>query len=240
MRSGAYEPGRYSDYYRTLKLDYHADHDEDCGRYRLVREAISIPGLARVLDIGCGSGTFLSSLPQSVEKYGIEPAQEAAAAATRRGIQILGQEEALNEAWGGFFDAVTAIDVAEHVEDLNAFLALICHVLRPGGQLILLTGNRDSQAAKMLGPYWYYLHFSEHVSFLTPNALLCLLEPRFTEIQVVPATHHPIPATQWIRSLVTFPIKWVLVRVARVKRVGFFFCLPAEGDHMLVSARRRT
>lgn len=237
-RGGSYEKSSYSDYYRSLRLDYHLDHDEDHERYRLVRGALG-PNISKVLDIGCGSGTFLSSLPLSVKKYGIEPAEEAAQAAARNGIRILSQEEVNSGAWKGFFDAVTGIDVAEHIEDLIAFRELVCHVLRPGGRLVLLTGNRDSPASRFLGPYWYYLHYAEHVSFLTQKALCQWLEPAFMEIRAVQVTHHRIPARQWIRSLATFPVKWTLVRLFGLRRVNFYFCLPAERDHMLVSAIHR-
>jgi 2-polyprenyl-6-hydroxyphenyl methylase/3-demethylubiquinone-9 3-methyltransferase len=44
------------------------------------------------------------------------------------------------------FDAVTALEVIEHVQDQPAFMALLASLVRPGGSVFVSTLNRTMQS----------------------------------------------------------------------------------------------
>jgi SAM-dependent methyltransferase len=95
------------------------------------------PG-GRVLDVGCGTGGLLRALEASVgvEATGIDASPHATACSRGRGSLVLrGRAEGLPFP-SGTFDAVTALDVIEHLDDDLAGVGELARVLRPGGVLI--------------------------------------------------------------------------------------------------------
>jgi 2-polyprenyl-6-hydroxyphenyl methylase / 3-demethylubiquinone-9 3-methyltransferase len=107
----------------------------------------------RVLDVGCGGGLVCEPLARlGARVTGLDPAQETIEAARRhaagQGLAIdyrAGRvEEILAE--GLSFDAVTCLEVVEHVPDVGAFLKTCAGLVRPGGLLLLSTINRTLKA----------------------------------------------------------------------------------------------
>lgn len=149
----------------------YSDMDPDVWKYhqrvdhQLAREAlIKYCPKGNVLDVGCYCGAFLDTLPGVYSRYGIEPSPEAAQVARGRGVDIVAKTIEQLEHVGTCFDAITMLDVIEHLpQPVGALETLIDH-LRPGGVLIITTGNTDALPWRLLRlDYWYY--FTEHVSF---------------------------------------------------------------------------
>lgn len=238
-----YEPGRYAEYYRNLEMEYHTCHDTDCSRYSTVLDILAKSGVQRVLDVGCGTGTLLNMLPQNVERFGVEPASEASTRARARGISIISLEDLDKPELTNSFDAVTAIDVVEHAKDLSRLRHYFALALRPGGLLVLLTGDVASRAARTLGRYWYYLHYSEHVSFFSDHSMNTWLAPAFHDIEIMRSDHHPLSfAPKELASLgkmcLAFPVKWLIHQFTQSAVIPYP-ALWTLGDHMLVKAVRR-
>jgi 2-polyprenyl-3-methyl-5-hydroxy-6-metoxy-1,4-benzoquinol methylase len=103
---------------------------------------------ARVLDIGCGGGLFLSLLKQAgAQVTGIELSDSRAQyAKTRHGLDIHKQpieSEFWQSGYTGHFDAVTLWDVIEHVNFPVQTLRSAVNVLKAGGLLLIDTPCRD-------------------------------------------------------------------------------------------------
>jgi 2-polyprenyl-6-hydroxyphenyl methylase/3-demethylubiquinone-9 3-methyltransferase len=107
----------------------------------------------RLLDIGCGGGLLAEPLARlGAEVTAIDAAARNIAVARihaeQAGVAVdyrVASAESLAEA-GERFDIVLAMEVVEHVADLDAFLGAAVALLAPGGLLFLATLNRTAKA----------------------------------------------------------------------------------------------
>jgi len=134
--------------------------------FRLLRASLSArPDVDSVLDVGCGSGDFLASLPAGMARFGVEPAPQAARSAQSRGISIVAPTITQVPA-AAQFAAVTMIDVIEHVLDPAQFLTDAYDHVRPGGILVVSTGDPgNAMWRRVFRSRFWYCAFPEHISF---------------------------------------------------------------------------
>jgi SAM-dependent methyltransferase len=161
-----YPPGRQlEEMYRSVPVQAWTAGVTDRADFRSVRSVLARHAPAgRVLDVGCFRGDFLVGLPDHYQKLGTEYSASARARAVERGISILGAslEEAGRQVED--VDAITMMDVAEHVPEPLRLIEGARSLLRRGGIMVISTGNADSWLWRRHPlDYWYYL--SEHVSF---------------------------------------------------------------------------
>lgn len=138
------------------------------------------PTEIHLLDVGCSSGAFLeAAVKLGFHAEGVEPAKEAAATAQAAGLKVchgLMHEAAYKD---GQFDAITLFEVIEHLKE-PADLLRECHrILRPGGILLIGTGNAASWTFAAEGARWEYLSIAGHgghVSFYNPRSLSALAQ----------------------------------------------------------------
>lgn len=97
----------------------------------------------RILDLGCGDGHFSLYIHEKFKEiYGAEIAGEAVHIAQRRGIFLsLVDINELLPYKDDVFDAVSCLDVIEHLFDPVSVLKEIYRILQPNGQLVLTTPN---------------------------------------------------------------------------------------------------
>lgn len=121
-----------------------------------------------VLDVGCYTGQLLDSLRIECRRHGVEPNAQAAARARERGIRIVASH--WREIAGGpMYDVIVACDVIEHVVDPHDFLVVLSAQLKPGGRLIITTGNAEAWLWKLMGTRFWYCYWPEHISFVSPR-----------------------------------------------------------------------
>lgn len=131
----------------------------------------------RVLDVGCGEGSFLVRLRSAGwqgQLCGLEPEAGAAARARARGI---GVEEGTIERFdtSETFDLVVLRHVIEHVRDPLVVLDRIHGVLRPGGTLYLATPDEHALCARVFGRFWHGYDPPRHLWVFRPSGVHRLL-----------------------------------------------------------------
>lgn len=125
---------------------------------------------ARVLDIGCGGGLFLSLLKrEGADVAGIELSDSRAQyAQTEHNLEIHKQpieSDFWQKSYANSFDAVTLWDVIEHVNYPLQTLKSAVRVLKRGGLLLIDTPCRDS-FYHQVGALTYRLSGSRFPTFL--------------------------------------------------------------------------
>jgi len=138
------------------------------------------PGEIRLLDVGCSSGAFLhAAVKLGFRAEGVEPAPKAAATARAAGLKV--HRGLLQEAGyaDGQFDAITLFEVIEHLQHPQELLQECRRILRPGGILLVGTGNAGSWSMAAMGARWEYLHIAKHgghVSFFNLGSIASLAQ----------------------------------------------------------------
>jgi len=106
--------------------------------------AALVPPRARVLDVGCGTGSVSEIIAAECEATitGIEPDPVRAAAARRRGLTVV--EGYLTPDFfpaHGRFDAILLVDVLEHLASPGVLLRTVLPGLNPGGRVVVSVPN---------------------------------------------------------------------------------------------------
>jgi SAM-dependent methyltransferase len=141
----------------------------------------------RLLDVGCGDGSFLV-LMRSLgwQVAGIEPSPAAAKVARERhGLDVsVGniEEVVLPEA---AYDAVTMQHVIEHVHEPISVLKATHAALKPDGVLSIRTPNLDSLGHKRFRDMWMHMDPPRHLRLFVPSTLSpCVERSGFTILDV--------------------------------------------------------
>ncbi len=108
-----------------------------------------------VLDLGCGTGVVSQDLKLQAKTFGLDFSEQALTFCQQRGLARLLQGDAENLPYAeSSFDAITSLDVFEHLNDDEAAFLEAFRVLRPGGILVLSVPAFKS----LWGPHDIALH----------------------------------------------------------------------------------
>lgn len=131
-----------------------------------------LPAGGHWLDVGCAAGFFLAEAQAHYQVQGVELSDWSSAFARERlGLPVFTgtlQQAALPAAQ---FDVVSLWDVIEHVADPLPLLAEVARVLKPGGQVVVSTGDWGSAYAQARQPQWHLLTPPWHLSFFSRATL---------------------------------------------------------------------
>ncbi len=127
---------------------------------------------ARLLDLGCGNGEFLSRAKKMgwiVEGIDLDPA--AVDAARRLGLDVsVGDIDVLSNK-NSYYDLITCNHVIEHVYDSLGALSAMHRLLKPNGILWLETPNINAAGHLRFGKNWRGLEPPRHLTLFSYDSL---------------------------------------------------------------------
>jgi SAM-dependent methyltransferase len=147
----------------------------------------------RLLDIGCGSGWFLSQMrAQGWDVTGVEP--NAAAAnfgKTEQGLNIFPGSLLDAKFPARSFDYVRMNHSFEHIEHPNQVLDEAYRILADNGKLMIGVPNRDSFNARFFGRYWHHLALPVHTFSYSVQTLSQMLRKHHFHVERVVFNTNP-------------------------------------------------
>lgn len=148
----------------------------------------------RVLDLGCGTGYGAAILaPACASLVGVDVSDEAIAfaeshpSAPNVSFRRIGDVERTPLPFrDGEFDVVVSLQVIEHLQNPDAYLAEARRVLGPSGVLVVATPDRRTRLWSFQKP-WNPFHVTEYA----PDTLAALVASHFPDVEMLQMTGSP-------------------------------------------------
>ena len=154
-------------------------------------------GQGRLLDFGCGAGTFLRRMrAMGWDVTGMDFSETAVRAVTDSGIRAVFGTLPHAELSPASFDVVTMRQALEHVPDPKQTLFESRKLLAPGGMLVVQVPNFASWEVEHFGEASVVLDLPRHFNHFTPDTLATMLRGcGFTTVDV-----RQVARSSWIRK----------------------------------------
>lgn len=165
--------------------DYRKEH-QGRDRYAYIIDRLKLPhDRIRLLDVGCGSGWFLSYLyDHGVECKGLEVNPMAVRfCREQRGLNV--ESGDLQDEPDKSWDVIGIFDVLEHVADPIGLVTLAKQKLKPGGYLVAYTPHIYSVGWELMGVNQNTLVPFEHIGFFAEKSVQYLADAAGMPIQSV-------------------------------------------------------
>ena len=213
-------------------------------QFRIRKLNEHLPSRGRLLDVGCYAGFFLRAAnDDGWEAYGVEPTVGGVLYAREKlnlDVQVGTLEEAKYESKR--FNALTLLEVIEHVPDPNSVLSEANRVLKPNGILLIETPTIKNWYYRLLKGKWRHF-ISGHFWFFSEEALSALLETHgFEPLEVLcvgryTSVRHIVGVLNQHFRLASVIAEFVFVKLLRLGGVTLYFNF---GDNMLIVARKKS
>ncbi|SDH47059.1 Methyltransferase domain-containing protein [Flavobacterium omnivorum] len=142
-----------------------------------------LPNKGSVLDIGAGTGDFLSVAKENGwHTIGVEPSEKAKAIAKKKGVSFVGETSELENQ---SFDVISMWHVLEHVPNLENQIKELKRLLKPNGTLIIAVPNFKSFDAKHYGKFWAAYDVPIHFWHFSKTAIKMLFEKEAMSLEKV-------------------------------------------------------
>jgi 2-polyprenyl-3-methyl-5-hydroxy-6-metoxy-1,4-benzoquinol methylase len=141
---------------------------------------------AKILDIGCGDGSFLKLAKTRFSCTGIEISEYLAGlAGEKNGIKVIVGDFQAADFVHERFDGITLISLLEHLDDPARAIKKCFNLLNNGGVLLIKTVNYGCLNRMIKKGNWTGFRPPDHVVYFTPQSLRLLLKKiGFTRIRV--------------------------------------------------------
>jgi len=165
-----------SDYkpHQTTRKSSKKEKGKSGGRFGELpeRKGMSPFGQARLLDFGCGSGSYLVRMKaQGWTVTGIDASPTMAQTLTEQGWEVLHGSLPHPALEGRSFEVITMWHSLEHVHDPVAVLKAAEKLLVPGGKLVVAVPALDSWNFQAFGGDWLGVDLPIHLSHFTAKSL---------------------------------------------------------------------
>jgi 2-polyprenyl-6-hydroxyphenyl methylase/3-demethylubiquinone-9 3-methyltransferase len=187
-------------------------HDLNPARLQYIADRIALRG-ARVLDVGCGAGLLSEAMAgEGAQVMALDLSPELIDVAKLHLLESgrtvdyrLVSVEELAAQLPGAFDAVTCMEMLEHVPDPGSVLRACATLLRPGGTLFVSTLDRTPQAfgAAIVGAEYLARLLPrgthDYQRFIRPSELgAWLREANLALADVSGLTYDPVRRKAWV------------------------------------------
>ncbi len=174
------QPKNLSRYYGTIYYgNRHSFTSGYCTRRRLgfVASAIKEETGKKLLDIGCGDGSFLlAARDAGWEVVGTEINTDLARAG---GLDVREEIEQVSDC--ALFDCITMWHSLEHMRDIRATLSQLSKLLKPNGKLLIAVPDNGGLQSKVFRHRWLHLDVPRHLYHFDAGSLsFCLRCAGFT------------------------------------------------------------
>jgi len=142
-------------------------------------------GSKDLLDIGCGTGDFLSVCNNAGwNVVGVEPNEKAQALAKKKVARNNNSEiiSELNQIHSRQFDVITLWHVLEHVPNLEAYISTLKSILKPGGFLLVAVPNFKSYDALYYKKFWAAFDVPRHLWHFSKKSIQLLFSNQHMEV----------------------------------------------------------
>jgi 2-polyprenyl-3-methyl-5-hydroxy-6-metoxy-1,4-benzoquinol methylase len=213
-------------------------------RPRNERHALPWHGEGRLLDFGCGSGSYLARMAgQGWRVTGLDASLSA--------VQRIRQELGLDALVGSLphpqlrpesFDIVTMWHSLEHVHDPLEVLRQARGLLVAGGKLLVAVPNIDSLPFRWFGHAWYGLDLPRHLTHFSAWTLKLMLQRAGFRVGAVRMLRH----SEWVRSSARLSARyrraqhwhrWLQTKPAS-RMATWYSYLTQQSDCMMVIAEK--
>jgi len=129
-----------------------------------------------LLDVGSGMGYFVeAAIERGWDAQGVEISEKALALQKDRALPIFHSSFELFEP-GKLYDVVTLWAMLEHAVDPRGMLEKTYKLLKPGGILVIETGDISSHNAQRDGANWRMFYIAGHLYFFSGACLDMVLD----------------------------------------------------------------
>jgi SAM-dependent methyltransferase len=126
----------------------------------------------RLLEIGCAYGFMLSEASRHFQCVGVDVSEAGLAHCRAQGHEVYASIDRIGT--DAAFDAVVLLDCIEHLPNPVDTLEKASSRLRPGGALLLTTGDWDSWLARRMGRRWRLMTPPQHLFFFSRRSFEAL------------------------------------------------------------------
>ncbi len=209
------------------------------------RRYLPVEGQGRLLDFGCGNGSFLTRMHrQGWDVTGIDCSPVAAEHVRyQSGMRVLTGTLPHANLRGECFDVITMWQSLEHVHEPARILEESRRLLTPKGKLIVAVPNIDSLPFRWFGHAWHGLDLPRHLTHFAPWTLRLMLHRAGFRTGAIRMVRHASWLRASARTACQYPEgtrlhRWLRRRPASTLATWYSY-FTGQCDCMMVTAWKR-
>lgn len=130
----------------------------------------------KLLEIGCAHGYFLKNAQKYYQCFGIDLNPKVTRVTKENTKATIFTGDFLKQKFQrNYFDIICMFDTIEHIKYPEKYLKKMYEILKPGGIVVIETGDIGSLIAKVQGRSWRLIMLPDHLQYFTKISLNRLL-----------------------------------------------------------------